>query len=365
MTAQETVAERAARVHREAIVIDGHSDILMALADGKMRLGERFELPDPAGWQPPLGFGMSAIGGMHGFSAHTAYFQTMGHYDLPRFREGGLTAQTMAIYIGDEHIEVALHRALEMVYWLRREVAEHDDFALITRADDLRAAKAAGHIVGILAFEGFEPLGVDLKLLDLFYDLGLRMATLTHSRRNFWADGTLPGVLTGGLGPGGRAAVKRMNELGIVVDLAHLSFEGCQEVLALSDAPVILSHGSVPFMFRGASVGERSHLASDQAVRQTAEAIARSGGVIGEIAYGQPTLDAMLDDIDTLVAWIGVDHVGLGSDFFGIEKAPSGFQSMAELPNVTRGLVDRGYADDDIKNILGGNFLRVFDAVWH
>jgi membrane dipeptidase len=155
-----------------------------------------------------------------------------------------------------------------------------------------------------------------------------------------------------------------MNELGIVIDLAHLAFEGCQEVIAQSEAPVILSHGSIPYMFRGASAGARTHLASDEAVRQTAEAIAKRGGVIGEIAYGQPTLDTMLDDIDRLVSWIGVDHVGLGSDFFGIERAPTGFQSMDELPNVTRGLVERGYSDENVLKILGSNYLRVFDAVW-
>jgi membrane dipeptidase len=364
MTAAESAAERAARLHREAIVIDGHSDVLMAIADGKMRLGDRIVLPDPAGWQPPLGWRTDAMSGLYNFSPHTAYFQTMGQYDLPRMRAGGLTAQSMAIYIGDEHVEVALHRALEMVYWLRREAAEHADFELVTGADDIRRIKRAGHVGGILAFEGFEPLGVDLKLLDVFYDLGLRIATLTHSRRNFWADGTQPGVLTAGLTAGGRAAIRRMNELGIVIDLAHLAYEGAVEVTELSDAPVILSHGSVPFMFRGGSAGARSHLASEVAVRTLAEAIAKSGGVIGEIAYSHPTLDAMLDDIDTLVSWVGVDHVGLGSDFFGIERAPIGYQSIDQLPNVTGGLVARGYADDDVLKILGGNFLRVFAAVW-
>jgi len=366
MTAMESVEQRVSRLHREAIIIDGHSDILMSVADGRLRLGDRPAIPSPVDWAPPLGWQMPPMATLYGFSAHTAYFQTLGQYDMPRMLEGGLTAQAMAVYIGDEHVEVALHRALEMVYWLRLDAAEHDAFTFITSTSDFHKVKSAGGTGGFLTFEGFEPLGNDLKLLDLFYDLGLRMATLTHSRRNVWADGTLPGLRLGGLTELGKNAIKRMTELGIVIDLAHLAYPGCEEVVAMTDVPLVLSHGSIPFMFRGgATPSGTAPGASDNDVRTLAEAIAKSGGVIGEIAFGHPTVKAMIDDIEALVSWIGIDHVGLGSDFFGMDMAPAGYTSIDQLPNVTRALVERGFSDDDVLKILGGNFLRVFEAVWH
>jgi membrane dipeptidase len=283
----------------------------------------------------------------------------MGHYDLPRFREGGLTAQAMAIFIEAANLDRALHRALEMVYWLNREFEENDDFEPVTTVEDIRRLKREGKIGGILTFEGFEPLGADLKLLDVFYALGLRMASLTHSRRNYYADGTQAGVKTTGLTEPGRRAVRRMNELGIVIDLAHLAPQGCWDVLELSEAPVVLSHASPRRAFRGDPADP-----TGDAARRLIEAIAAKGGVVGIIAYNQPDLAAVLDDVDEAIRLAGPDHVGLGTDFFGIERAPTGFAGMHELPNVTHGLVERGHSDAVIQNVLGENYLRVFGEVW-
>ena len=355
------VTARAAALHRDAIIIDGHSDILMAISDGRTRLGERFPLPDPAAWTPPLGWPALHEAAMYNFTPHSAYFQTMGHYDLPRFREGGLTAQTMAIYIDSSHINQALTKALDMVYWLDREVSDNEDFAPVTTVADLQRIKQAGQIGGILALEGFEPLGADLRLLDIFYRLGLRMASMTHSRRNPFADGTQPGVQTTGLSELGRTAVRRMNELGIVIDLAHLAPKGCWEVLELSAAPVVLSHTSPRRLFRGdTSYGGAD---GDEGGRLM-EAIAATGGVIGIIAWSQPDLKTYLDEIETVINTVGPEYVGIGTDFFGLESAPVGFTGMHELPNVTQGLVERGHSDAVIKGVLGGNYLRVFEQVW-
>jgi membrane dipeptidase len=350
---------RAAALHHDAVVIDGHSDILMAIADGKMRFGDRVELPDPASWQPPLGWREDAEAKLYQFSPHTSYFQTMGHYDLPRFREGGLTAQAMALFIEGSHLDRALHRALEMVYWLNREYEDNPDFCPVTSVADIRRLKRDGKIGGILTFEGFEPVGADLKLLDVFYALGLRMASLTHSRRNFWADGTQSGIKTAGLTEPGRHAVRRMNELGIVIDLAHLAPQGCWDVLELSEAPVVLSHASPRRAFAAVPDRERA-----DELRRIMARIAERGGVIGIIAYNQPDLAAYLDDVETVIREFGPDHVGLGTDFFGIERAPVGFNGMHELPNVTRGLVERAYSDDVIRKVLGENYLRLFEHVW-
>ena len=359
------MSDHADDLHQRAIIIDGHSDILMPITDGKMRLSDRFELPDPTTWQPPPGWRRSAEADFYDMSPHTDYFQTMGHYDIPRFREGGLTAQAMAVFIDANHLDRPLHRALEMISWLRREAEESPDFSLITSASDIVAIKEVGNTGGFLTFEGFEPLESDLKLLDMFYALGLRMASLTHSRRNFFADGTQPGVKTGGLTIPGKAAVRRMNELGIVIDLAHLNLAGCWDVVGLTDAPVVLSHCSPRRNFPDDPKSSPLYPdLVDETSRPLMDAIAKTGGVIGIIAYSQPTLDTYLDDIEAALRAVGPDHVGLGTDFFGLDSAPTGFTGMHELPNVTKGLLDRGHSDDTILKILGENYLRVFRQVW-
>lgn len=360
-----TSQERAAALHGDAIIIDGHSDILMAIADGKMRLGERFELPPHEGWMPPGGIAESEETKLYDFSPHTAYFQTMGHYDLPRFREGGLTALAYAIFIDSGHLDRPLHRALDMISWLRREAEEHDDFELITSVADILRIKSQGKTGGFLTFEGFEPLESDPRLLDIFYDLGLRMASMTHSRRNFFADGTQTGVKTGGLSQAGQKAIQRMNELGIVIDLAHLNLTGCWEVIERSEAPALLSHSSPSRYFpEDPKASPLYPDLVDERSRPLLDAIARTGGLVGIIAYNQPDLDAFIDDIDFVVRAVGPDHVGLGTDFFGIERAPIGFQTMADLPNLTLALVERGYSDGVIRKILGENYLRIFNQVW-
>jgi membrane dipeptidase len=153
-----------------------------------------------------------------------------------------------------------------------------------------------------------------------------------------------------------------MNELGIVIDLAHLNIRGCWEVLALSEAPVVLSHCGTRRYF-----APRQETPGEAGVRPAAElleAIAANGGVIGIIAYNQPDLTAFVDDVAFVVERVGPDHVGLGTDFFGFQRAPHGFRGMQDLPAVTAALVARGYDDATILKVLGGNFLRVFEAVW-
>lgn len=350
---------RAAELHKRAIVIDGHSDILMAVAAQRMRLGDRFPLPESKGWEAPLGWYEPPEAKMYDFSQHTSYFQTMGQYDLPRFREGGLTAQGMAIYIESTELNRALETALEMVYWLDREFDEISDFEPVLTAADIRRVKSEGHIGGILTFEGFEPLGANLHLLDIFYKLGLRIATLTHSRRNYFADGTQPGVKTTGLTEAGVAAVRRMNELGIVIDLAHLAPAGCAEVLELSEQPVIFSHITPRRAFRGDPSGAGPDIA-----KRLFEQVAQSGGLIGIIAWSQPTLGDFVDEIETIIDLVGDDFVGLGTDFFGIDQAPTGFVGMQDLLAVTAELVKRGHSDETILKVLGGNYMRVFETVW-
>lgn len=361
-------AARASELHRRAIVIDGHSDILIPVTDGKMRLAERVAVPDPATWQPPPGFGRGLAA--FGLSGHTLYFGPMGQYDLPRWLAGGITIQTCAIYLDDAQLDRALHRGLEMVWHLHREAVESDRFEIVTSAADIRRMKQENKCGAILSLEGCEALGADLRMLDLYHKLGLRMASLTHSRRNLFGDGARAGVKTGGLSEQGRQAIRRMNELGIVVDLAHISEEGFWEILDLTTAPVVVSH-TTGTMFSlpspsGApypAPGSRTGLALPRD-RARLEAIARNGGVAGIIFFDKPDLDAVVADIELALEIMGPDHIGLGSDFYGYEHAPKGLAEISDLPALTQRLVARGHADEVILKILGGNFLRVFERVW-
>lgn len=354
-------APHATHLHQQAIVIDGHSDILVPIADQKARLADDFALPDPATWHPPPG--MAHLDSPY-FSAHTQYFGPAGQYSIPQFLAGGVTVQTCAIYMGDDHLDRALQRGLEMVWWLQKEAEENAEFEIVTSAAAIRQLKASGQCGAILSFEGFEPLGNDLRLLDIYYQLGLRMASLTHSRRNLFADGAQYGVMTGGLTLHGRDAIKRMNELGIVIDLAHISETGFWEILDLTQQPVVVSHAT-PYVFSqnydetprqpGFDLPDDSH---------RLKAIADNGGVVGVIWFSQADVGKVADDIETLLDVIGPDHVGIGSDLYGLQYAPQGLENIAKIPAITQCLVERGYSDDVILKILGGNFLRVFEQVW-
>ncbi|MFN8376123.1 MAG: membrane dipeptidase [Anaerolineae bacterium] len=361
------VGTRATELHRQAIVIDGHSDILMPVTDGKMRLGNRVEVPDPMTWQAPMRVGDD---NHFGFPQHAHYFGPAGQYDIPRFREGGITAQVCAIYLDDHQLDAGLKRGLEMTWEFHQAIKENAGFELITSAADIRRLKQNNQCGAILSFEGFEPLGAELRFLDLYYQLGLRIASLTHVRRNLYADGCYAADSSGGLTSLGKQAVKRMNELGIVIDLVHINWTGYGEVLELTTDPLILSH-STSTMFPTEDPHDTGPLGKAPRPRLIAkrdrpmlEALARNGGVLGIIWFYQRDLDAVVADIETALDLIGPDHIGLGSDLYGLELAPQGLEDISKVPALTRRLVERGHSDETILKFLGGNYLRVFEHVW-
>ena len=364
-------AEAHAReLHEQAIVIDGHSDILIPVADGKMRLGDRVEVPDPATWKAPPGVGRGP-GAELGLPLHAIYFGPMGQYDIPRFLEGGITAQVCAIYVGHSQLDWALRRGLEMTWCLHREVHDNDKLDLVTSVADIHRIKQEGRCGAILSFEGCEALGSDVRFLDLFHRLGLRMASLTHCRRNIFADGPQGDVITGGLTNLGRQAIKLMNQLGIVVDLVHINEIGFWEILELTTDPVVLSHSSST-MFPAArpeadgplGVGARPGLVLPRD-REKLEAIARNGGVLGIIFFYREGVEDIIRDIETALEVMGPDHVGLGSDLYGLGLASKGLEDISKVPALTKRLVERGHSDEVILKILGSNYMRVFEQVWN
>jgi len=362
-------AKRAAELHRGAVVIDCHSDILMPITDGKMRLADRVEIPGPEGWEPPQGL-VSRLSDDFGIPPHTLWFGCMGQFDVPRFLEGGVTAQVCAIYIDDAQLDWSLKRGLQMALQFHRAAEEDERFEVVTRVDDILRVKREGKVGGILSFEGSEALGSEPDFLDIYYKLGLRMASLTHSRRNIFADGAfIDGTVAGGLSDRGRRAIRRMNELGIVVDLVHISDRGFWEILELTTRPVVLSH-STPTMFPEVDPEKPSPLKLPRSRlvlprdREKLEAIAANGGVLGVIWATKETLDDVVDDIETAIDVMGPDHVGLGCDLYGQEIAPRGLEDISKVPALTRALVDRGHSDEVILKFLGENHLRVFREVW-
>ncbi len=360
---------RASDLHRRAIVIDGHSDILIPITEGKMSLEDRVVLPS-LDWVPPPGLDREPLV-KFGFSPHTVWFGCMGQYDLPRWSEGGVTSQLCAVYLDDNWLRDPFRRAMEMVWNLHDQVARNDGLVLATTAKQIREAKQGGKVALVLTFEGCDPLAADPRMLDIFHIMGLRSASLTHTRRNVYADGCWSAERQGGLTALGRQVIERMNHLKIVVDLVHIGEVGFYEILEMTTQPVILSH-STSTMFPDTSP-ESQDLAGGRLPRprlelprdrKMLEAIAKNGGVIGLIHFAHKSIDTVVRDIETALDVMGPDHIGLGSDYYGLEFAPEGLEDIAAVPRLTDALVARGHSDDVILKFLGANYLRVFEAVW-
>ena len=362
-TKDDDVKQHAAELHAQAVVIDCHSDILMPVAKEYVRLGRQVAVPDPDAWKPP-------------FELHQEHsdivpwpkgsnFGTIGQYSIPQFLAGGLTAEVCAIFVEDSELESALRKSLEMVWWMHREVEENDDFELITTADDIRRIKREGICGGVLALEGFEPLGYDLKMLDLFYKLGVRMGGMIHNRRNYFADGTQYYIKTGGLTSIGKDSIARMNEIGMIVDVGHMNQVSFWEALEITNAPVVLSHRSPRAFFPLKSEDSRFHGIYDVTRgKERLEALAENGGVFGVFFLAAKDVADVVDDIEHVINIVGPDHVGLGSDLYGTRRAPPDLDEISKVPAITEELVRRGHSDDVVLKILGENFMRVFSEVW-
>ncbi|MEX0822478.1 MAG: dipeptidase [Rhodothermales bacterium] len=364
----DTLWERALRIHYDAIVVDGHVDVPSLMVDDAYD----FRVRHPS---------------------HAA------HVDLPRMYEGGLDAAFFSVYIahhyGEGHRAVA--RALLQIEAVKRQVeAVPDSAELALTADDVRRIATSGRKAVLLGLEGGNALAASVDTLKALYEAGIRYVTLTHVNNNSWAESSQSPPRWGGLTDHGRALVKHMNRLGVAVDLSHVSDATFYDALDASNAPVLLSHSSaralvdnvrnvdddmlraladngglVMINFFDAVVNP--HLTEDV----MAEAYERLGGrrtslndmwsviydLIRERELPGATLSDVVDHIEHAVDVAGVDHVGLGSDFDGIFDVPAGLQDVTRLPWITYELLRRGYSEEDINKILGGNVLRVMDEV--
>lgn len=360
------LSERAGELHRRAMVIDGHSDILLPVVAGTTSLTERFPDAEMERWREIAARQQAASRTSdvpYDLDPLALAIAPAGQYELPLLEQGGVTAACVALFLPENMLDHALETALEMVAALHRAVEAHADRCLLARsAADILRAKEEGKVSYILTMEGAEPIGVRVDLLDIFWRLGLRMTTLTHSRRNALADGTQLNINTGGLTSAGRKAVQRCQELGIVIDTAHIADRGFWDLIELVDGPILCSHTSVLTLTPG-------YRAPWDEVNSTygmskAEAIARKGGLIGVVFWSMADTAMLVREVERIIELTGPDHVGLGSDFFGFRDAPSDLQHIGQLPALTEALVAAGHDDDVILKVLGGNYLRVFEQVW-
>lgn len=344
----EREGSKARELHRDFIVVDAHSDLL-----SDDTIYERI-------WKGRKG--------------------TMEEDWVPVMRKGGIDIRVVVVIESRCRIpEFALRGGLDVVSAFKKEIDESPSITQITKFEDVEKAKKDGKIGFILGMEGAEPLVNDIELLRIFYILGLRMLTLTWASRNYVGDGThfLPRKegKVGGITDFGVAVIKEANNLGIVIDVSHLNDPGFWDVIEFTRAPIVASHSNCR-----ALADHPRNLTDDQI-----KAIIDNGGVIGMnsmgayVSKGTPDLDHFLDHIDHIVTLGGIEHVGLGFDFIEFylkhlsdeqraakfpNVAPRSLSGDEEVPNVTEGLVKRGYSDHDIELILGKNFLRVFNEVW-
>jgi membrane dipeptidase len=333
----------AKRVHASALLIDTHNDFPTEQA-GQDR---------PAG---PIDISLPA---------------PMAHTDLARLRQGGVSAVFFAAYVAASYGlgPRASARAQQVIDTITHDIVEQHpkDFVLATTAAQIEAAHKQGKIAALIGIEGGHAIEDSLDKLREFYGRGVRYMTLTHTNTNNWADssGDLndPKVTHhNGLTNFGKDVVREMNRLGMMVDISHVADKTFYDALAVSSAPLIASHSNCR------ALADVPRNMTDQMITE----LAKKGGVVQVNFYcnflttekpPHATLNDVVEHIDHIRKIAGINAIGLGSDFDGIECAPVGLEDVSKFPNLTRALLEKGYSAGDIRKIYGGNFLRVMKAV--
>lgn len=373
-TPDDPVMAKAKKMAQEILIVDTHIDVPDQLREKWEDISQR--LPD-------------------------------GEFDYPRAKEGGLKAPFMSIYTGaEEELKGTANKSAEDMIDMVEKFAKDwpDKFAVATSVSDVTRIVKNGHIALCLGMENGAPIEGQLPNVEHFFKRGIRYITLTHFKDNHISDSSTDTSHTWhGLSPFGRRVVEEMNRLGIMVDVSHISDDAFYEVMRSSKTPAIASHSSCRYFTPGF---ERNM--SDDMIKL----LAKNGGVI-QIGFGssflteeyrkretalrsqiqtylkahnltlrdsagrayahQYTKDHPLGyadikdvvaHIDHVIKLVGVDYVGLGSDFDGVgDELPIGLKDVSQYPNLIRELLKAGYSDTDIKKICGENLLRVWSQV--
>lgn len=325
-----------ARLHDSLIVIDGHCDTALDL------LGRSFT---DASMAP------------RDFLARSE----KGHIDLPRLIEGGVTCQVMALYTSDGKVAESNAHTKALLAGIEDAAARGEGFSVMRTAADIRRAKRGGGVTALVSIEGGEAIGESLEELRWFHGRGVRLMGLTWNRRNAIARG-VGAEGTGGLTEFGRKVVAEMESLGMIVDVSHLSDEALDDVLAVARRPLVASHSN-----SRALCGHRRNLLDAQAER-----IAATGGLVAVTFAGvfvdtdpaNVSLSRLVDHVDRFLSVVGPDHVGVGSDFDGYsERFGVVLRGCQEMPLLTAALLERGHPEETVRKVMGGNWLRVIEAV--
>lgn len=348
--------ERARRLHAESIVLDTHCDTTLRLMQ--------------EGWD---------------FAAR----HEDGHVDLPRLREGDIAGVFMAIYVSPkvEQDECVRRARAQIARWKDTIAAHPDTLAAARTAEQVRAAKRSGRIAILLGIEAGHLIDDNLEVLREYHRAGAVYMTLTHAMHTNWADSAgvhepLP-PRHGGLTAFGREVVAEMNRIGMIVDVSHVSDETFWQVLECSTRPVMATHSScraisphrrnlsdemicalaergglVQINFASYFIDPHHPPPRKDLDRELAQRTARTKPPDG---YRTP-LSVLIDHFDHALQLVGPRHVGIGSDYDGVPYVPEGADDCSLLPQVTAGLMARGYSEDDLRLMLGENVLRVMDA---
>ncbi len=360
------------KLHKEALVWDCHNDLAYRVLYEGLDIGQRL----PA-----------------------------GHVDIPRLKEGQVDVQVIALFVQNyTYPGHSAPQARQLLDAMLKAIRQNSDKIELARSGrDIERIVKAGKIAFPLAIEGGHAIEDNIDILREFHSKGVSSMTLTHNINHGWADSSAQKPRWNGLNDLGRDVVKEMNRLGMVIDVSHVSDKTYFDVLDTSEDPVICSHSGCR-----ALMPHRRNL-SDEMLR----ALAKNGGVVGIVfvlnyltpEYNQamrelyaihqpwyaklppienlelriaiehldqgrawplenkPTIEDVLDHIDHAVKIAGVDHVGLGADMYPRTPSPVGIRGVHDYPKITRGLKKRGYSDNDVKKIMGGNFLRVWKQV--
>jgi len=372
MTAQTSSPDlaRVRKVLRSVPLIDGHNDLPWRI---------RAEVTPP-----------------RDVAAYDLRQHTSGHTDLARLAAGQVGAQFWSVYVPGEVKDSGYARIqLEQIDIARRIISQYPDrLALALTAADIEREFRQHRIASLIGMEGGHAIENSLGALRVYYGLGARYMTLTHNVTTDWADAALDSARHGGLTPFGREVVREMNRLGMLVDLSHVSPGTMSAALDVTEAPVIFSHSAaralvdhprnvpdsilrrlpanggivmvtfVPaFVSAEAAVLDLRHMAREKELKQTVSDRAERRRALEAWDRDNPqpraTLAQVADHIDHIRQVAGTDHVGIGSDFDGIDHVPIGLEDVSHFPDLFAELARRGWSDVDLGKLAGRNLLRV------
>jgi len=367
--------ERADRLHRESIVVDTMANHIPSIyVECSPAIFERMnKLIEKRAPTAAILYEMDCM--------HIQELISGSRKEQEWMELSGVDALSMTIGIYGEPLFSFESAVRDIAVWTRK-IDSVDYLVKATSVEDIYQAKKVGKKAIILAFQNTDHIGADLNKLDLFYDLGVRIIQLTYNLQNLVGSGGLERV-DGGLSYFGVQVVKRLNELGILIDVSHCGYQTMKDTINISSAPVAATHDFCR------SLVDNPRGKTDEQLKMLAD----NNGYIGMLAVPfflgmQASLDDFLDHLDHAVEIMGADKVGIGADYgrtvprplqvilreealkLGHGKAHTGgggaikgYKDIREWPNFTRGLVSRGYSDDEIKGILGGNALRILKEV--